>query len=376
MEKFLLSIKLREKNKKPNIFRKNVQSRNLLYSMRDLNNSERKIKIDTSSQFKTSINKSLNIENISVQNTERTYTSSLRKTGNNLVKEKTVNLINEKSTNSKSKGKIRRRIKSPLYKKTPRIFYQKDEIIKNTLRENTVIKSEPTNNIELNKILINSFGFNTSLKASYKLISMCDKYFNILETMKRRRTRLQLEKFEKLKKSFGGKSSSKKSRELQYLSTLHREEKWAKKYFKKKYNDDKLSESDYIIFKNKEKLKTKKKIHYNAKKFTELIFGIDSQPYELKNENENTYESSKDSISFKNLERVIRLREIQKTGKDYENNDFGLEVNDKGKDENKKIKDELILTLGQLGPPKFIKCNFRNSTLRKFQTVCGNLMGS
>ena len=73
--------------------------------MRDLNNSERKIKIDTSSQFKTSINKSLNIENISVQNTERTHTSSLRKTGNNLIKEKTVNLINEKSTNSKSKGK-------------------------------------------------------------------------------------------------------------------------------------------------------------------------------------------------------------------------------------------------------------------------------
>ena len=123
MEKFLLSIKLRQKNKKPNIFRKNVQSRNLLYSMKDLNNSERKIKIDTSSQLKTSINKSLNIENISVQNTERTHTSSLRKTGNNLVKEKTVNLINEKSPNLKSKGKIQRRIKSPLYKKTPRIIF-------------------------------------------------------------------------------------------------------------------------------------------------------------------------------------------------------------------------------------------------------------
>ena len=103
---------------------------------------------------------------------------------------------------------------------------------------------------------------------------------------------------------------------------------------------------------------------------------MDSEPYEMKNTNENNFDSSKEQVSFKNLDRVIRLRGIQKTGKDFENNDFGLEVNDKGKDENKKIKDELILTLGQLGPPKFIKCNFRNSTLRKFQTVCGNLMGS
>ncbi len=408
MEKFLMTIKLKQTSKKKHrlLYKPNniIESRNntLLAS-----NKISKTQIDTNSIFKTTTMNQSTIDNISnIHNIERTLTTSndnhnkkkLRikefisvttkkkesKTDNendtienNNESIKKIPIIKDNKTliNQFTKNKITR---SRYKRKTPKIFYEKAEIIRDAFRENQNlnIQNQPTNNIELNKILINSFGFNESLNFSKKLFTMSEKYYNILEIMKKKRTKLQIEHFDKLKYYLQCKKSGKKTKEIIYSSNMNKGDKWAKKFFKTQYKDDKLSNYEYEIFKMSQKMKLKKKIHRNAEKFSNLILKMDSEPYEMKNSNENNYDSSKEKVSFKNLDRVVRLRGIQKTGKDFENNDFGLEVNEKIKEENNKVKNMLILTLEQLGPPKFIKSHFKSTTIRKYQTVSGNLFGA
>ena len=369
-----------------------------------------KTHLDSHTLLRTTTMNQSTIDNISnIHNTERSLTTSHDYNNNMKFKKKIKELISEEVTKSKEtktdnendtngnnneliskipkikdnnnlinnlkKNKLTR---SRYKRKTPRIFYEKAEIIRDTFRENQNlnIQNQPTNNIELNKILINSFGFNESLNFSKKMYTMSEKYYNILEIMKKRRTKLQIEHFDRVKYYLQCKKNGKKTKEILYSSTAHKEDKWAKKFFKTQYKDDKLSNYQYELFKINEKRKLKKKIHLNAEKFCDLILKMDSEPYEMKNTNENNFDSSKEQVSFKNLDRVIRLRGIQKTGKDFENNDFGLEVNEKGKEENNQVKNMLILTLEQLGPPKFIKSHFKSSTIRTYQTVSGNLFGA
>ena len=157
---------------------------------------------------------------------------------------------------------------------------------------------------------------------------------------------------------------------------MYKDDKWVKKFFQSQYNNDKIPNIDFDNFKNNELLKLKKKIKDNSEKFADLICKIDSEPYEEKNEDEKNFDSSKEPISFRNLQRIVRLKGIRKTGKDYEKNDFGLEVNDKLKQEADETEDFLTLTIEQLGPPKFIKTVFKSTTLRKYQVVSGTLFGS
>ena len=405
-----MRIKLKQTSKKKHhvLFKPNntIESRNnTLFNFNKIS----KTQLDTNSLFKTTTMNQSTIDNISnIHNNERSLTSShennnlkfnkkIKELVSEVSKKKEIKSDNEYDTidnNNESITKIpikkenntlinklkttTKLTRSRYKRKTPKIFYEKAEIIRDAFRENQNlnIQNQPTNNIELNKILINSFGFNESLNFSKKLFTMSEKYYNILEIMKKKRTKLQIEHFEKLKHYLQSTKNGKKTKDIEYTSNMQKEDKWAKKFFKTQYKDDKLSNYEYEIFKMSQKMKLKKKIHRNAEKFSNLILKMDSEPYEMKNSNENNYDSSKEKVSFKNLDRVVRLRGIQKTGKDFENNDFGLEVNEKNKEENNKVKNMLILTLEQLGPPKFIKSHFKSTTIRKYQTVSGNLFGA
>ena len=405
-----MRIKLKQTSKKKHhvLFKPNntIESRNnTLFNFNKIS----KTQLDTNSLFKTTTMNQSTIDNISnIHNNERSLTSShennnlkfnkkIKELVSEVSKKKEIKSDNEYDTidnNNESITKIpikkenntlinklkttTKLTRSRYKRKTPKIFYEKAEIIRDAFRENQNlnIQNQPTNNIELNKILINSFGFNESLNFSKKLFTMSEKYYNILEIMKKKRTKLQIEHFDKLKYYLQCKKNGKKTKEIIYSSNMNKGDKWAKKFFKTQYKDDKLSNYEYEIFKMSQKMKLKKKIHRNAEKFSNLILKMDSEPYEMKNSNENNYDSSKEKVSFKNLDRVVRLRGIQKTGKDFENNDFGLEVNEKIKEENNKVKNMLILTLEQLGPPKFIKSHFKSTTIRKYQTVSGNLFGA
>ena len=368
----------------------------------DTEHNMKKTTVDSISPFKTiSINQSYTLSNIN--SNKKLSKSKKEKIERKKFSKKIIDLVNEMSRRrDKSENFIEGLNKIPNlkqinnesydnrkfilktsrgYRNTPNIFFQKEDIIKSTLKENIKFQNQPTSNLELNNILINGFGLNgsinpASINFSKKLSQISEKYFNILESMKRKRTKIQLENFEKIKQALDNQVNIKKSKEIQILSNMYKDDKWVKKFFQSQYNNDKISNSDFENFKNNEILKLKKKFKENSEKFADLICKMDSEPYEVKKEDEKNFDSSKEPISFKNLQRVVRVKGIRKTGKDYENNDFGLEVNAKLKQEADENEDFLTLTIEQLGPPKFIKTVFKSTTLRKFQIVSGNLFGS
>ena len=402
-----------EKNKKPVRFlftshmenAKRSRNKIIIDSNKETIDTELNIKkttIDSISPLKTiSINQSYTSSNINSNrkiNKKRKKKIEKKKFAKKIIdlvnemsrrKQKSDNFIEEQNKipnlkHTKNKSYDNRKFilnTSSGYRNNQNIFFQKEDIIKSTLKENIKFQNQPTSNLELNNILINGFGLNgsinpSSINFSKKLSQISEKYFNILESMKRKRTKIQLENFEKLKHTLNNHSSLKKTKEIQLLSNMYKDDKWVKKFFQSQYNNDKIPNIDFDNFKNNELLKLKKKIKDNSEKFADLICKIDSEPYEEKNEDEKNFDSSKEPISFRNLQRIVRLKGIRKTGKDYENNDFGLEVNDKLKQEADETEDFLTLTIEQLGPPKFIKTVFKSTTLRKYQVVSGTLFGS
>ena len=402
-----------EKNKKPVRFlftshmenAKRSRNKILIDSNKETIDTDYNIKkttIDSVSPFKTiSNNQSYTLSNINSNKTlnkKRKKKIEKKKFAKKIIdlvnemsrrKQKSDNFIEEQNKipnlkHTKNKSYDNRKFilnTSSGYRNNQNIFFQKEDIIKSTLKENIKFQNQPTSNLELNNILINGFGLNgsinpASINFSKKLSQISEKYFNILESMKRKRTKIQLENFEKLKHTLNNHSSLKKTKEIQLLSNMYKDDKWVKKFFQSQYNNDKISNSDFDNFKNNEIIKLKKKFKDNSEKFADLICKMDSQPYEVKKEDEKNFDSSKEPISFKNLQRVVRVKGIRKTGKDYENNDFGLEVNDKLKQEADETEDFLTLTIEQLGPPKFIKTVFKSTTLRKYQVVSGTLFGS
>ena len=402
-----------EKNKKPVRFlftshmenAKRSRNKIIIDSNKETIDTELNIKkttIDSISPLKTiSINQSYTSSNINSNrkiNKKRKKKIEKKKFAKKIIdlvnemsrrKQKSDNFIEEQNKipnlkHTKNKSYDNRKFilnTSSGYRNNQNIFFQKEDIIKSTLKENIKFQNQPTSNLELNNILINGFGLNgsinpSSINFSKKLSQISEKYFNILESMKRKRTKIQLENFEKLKHTLNNHSSLKKTKEIQLLSNMYKDDKWVKKFFQSQYNNDKIPNIDFDNFKNNELLKLKKKIKDNSEKFADLICKIDSEPYEEKNEDEKNFDSSKEPISFRNLQRIVRLKGIRKTGKDYEKNDFGLEVNDKLKQEADENEDFLTLTIEQLGPPKFIKTVFKSTTLRKYQVVSGTLFGS
>jgi len=402
-----------EKNKKPVRFlftshmenAKRSRNKIIIDSNKETIDTELNIKkttIDSISPLKTiSINQSYTSSNINSNrkiNKKRKKKIEKKKFAKKIIdlvnemsrrKQKSDNFIEEQNKipnlkHTKNKSYDNRKFilnTSSGYRNNQNIFFQKEDIIKSTLKENIKFQNQPTSNLELNNILINGFGLNgsinpSSINFSKKLSQISEKYFNILESMKRKRTKIQLENFEKLKHTLNNHSSLKKTKEIQLLSNMYKDDKWVKKFFQSQYNNDKIPNIDFDNFKNNELLKLKKKIKDNSEKFADLICKIDSEPYEEKNEDEKNFDSSKEPISFRNLQRIVRLKGIRKTGKDYEKNDFGLEVNDKLKQEADETEDFLTLTIEQLGPPKFIKTVFKSTTLRKYQVVSGTLFGS
>ena len=339
-----------EKNKKPVRFlftshmenAKRSRNKIIIDSNKETIDTELNIKkttIDSISPLKTiSINQSYTSSNINSNrkiNKKRKKKIEKKKFAKKIIdlvnemsrrKQKSDNFIEEQNKipnlkHTKNKSYDNRKFilnTSSGYRNNQNIFFQKEDIIKSTLKENIKFQNQPTSNLELNNILINGFGLNgsinpSSINFSKKLSQISEKYFNILESMKRKRTKIQLENFEKLKHTLNNHSSLKKTKEIQLLSNMYKDDKWVKKFFQSQYNNDKIPNIDFDNFKNNELLKLKKKIKDNSEKFADLICKIDSEPYEEKNEDEKNFDSSKEPISFRNLQRIVRLKGIRKT---------------------------------------------------------------
>lgn len=124
-----------------------------------------------------------------------------------------------------------------------------------------------------------------------------------------------------------------------------------------KRNFDWLDES-YKMYKECAKKGTKK-----ANKIAGTIMDIIGE-YEEPNEDQNGF-------SVNNLNRVIILKQIQKGH--FDEGAFDSVSTRRG---TKKTREKTIAALSKLGPPNFLKNNFKASTIIKFKQNTGIFMGS
>ena len=286
----------------------------------------------------------------------------------------------ERTRNNKTRTKSRR-LKTEFNKNNlDKLFgFTKDIIKDESTNETKVLMQKPTNNVEMNRVLINGFGLNkgnTSMSIDYskRFNALSERYFNIMENMKEQKIKMQIENFEKLKDSMENKNENRMKKSNLINNKLFL--KWEKEYFKNEYNNNKMSNSNYQLYKKEHNEQIKEEIKKNAKNYANVILSMDSEEYENVNEKEEVYDSTKGLISYRNLKRVIRLINIQKNHDDDEKQGkIKITPNQIRKDREQNAE-KIILALNFLGPPKYIKSNFKGITLRKFQSVSGNYFGN
>ncbi len=110
-----------------------------------------------------------------------------------------------------------------------------------------------------------------------------------------------------------------------------------------------------------------------SKKIGEMLENISNNSYETIELRDKEIVSS--VINTKNLERIIRVRNILKKKMDSDDDFLGVQDVGKFKEQRRENDNELMMTLKSLGPPSFLKTKFRYKTIEKYKIVNGKYFG-
>lgn len=272
------------------------------------------------------------------------------------VRGKLVSLLNNKNENKKEFDSLN--------------YYSRRRMQK---CQNTMLKRKPTNNIEMNELLINSFGagYNHN-EYSKKMFNLNETFFALLENMKQRRAEMDIAKFEKEKNKYIKKGIQKQNYEV-YFQKNNRD-KWEKKFMHKQYQY-KIPEKEFKIFKKEKQTKMRKQIIKDSQKLSELLTNMDAEEYELPDIITKYYKSTKTIISLKNVKRISRVQKILKSVEDEEQTGKIAFDAEQLKREQNKIESEMINAFGRAGRPRFVKTIFKPRTIRKYKGISGNYFG-
>ena len=238
--------------------------------------------------------------------------------------------------------------------------------------ENPIIK-KPTNNLEMNQLIINSFGggFNHSEYAK-KLYNLNETFFSLLENMKQRRAEMDIAKFERQKNKYLKKEDQKINFEIFFQKGYR--DKWERKFMLNQYKY-KIPEKEFKKFKKYKQQQLKKKIIKDSQKLSDLITKMDAEEYELPETISKHFKSTGNFISPKNIKRIYRVQKILKNIEDDEQTGKVIINVDKLKKEQKKIEEEIISAIKDSGKPRFVKNVFKPKTMLKFKGITGNYFG-
>jgi hypothetical protein len=142
-------------------------------------------------------------------------------------------------------------------------------------------------------------------------------------------------------------------------------------FYKKHDYDSLLKEIEVVKKRNEEKLAIE--INENSRKLADLILEIDCGQYEKFDQDENAF--LRKSISKKNIERTVRLRNILKTKNDPRNDNLILYDVNEFKNQKRDIESQAAKIINKIGAPSFMKTRFKQATIQKFRVTAGNLMG-
>ena len=280
----------------------------------------------------------------------------------------------KKSSKELSKSRIkeaRHKLLSLLNKKEYDFlnFSSKRRILRS---ENPIIK-KPTNNLEMNQLIINSFGvgFNHSEYAQ-KIYNLNETFFSLLENMKQRRAEMDIAKFEREKNKYLKKEDQKINYEIFFQKSYR--DKWERKFMLNQYKY-KIPEKEFKKFKKYKQQQLKKKIIKDSQKLSDLLTKMDAEEYELPEVISKHYKSTGNFISPKNIKRIYRVQKILKNIEDDEQTGEVIINVDKLKKEQKKIEEELISSIKDTGKPRFVKNVFKTKTILKFKGITGDYFG-
>ena len=269
---------------------------------------------------------------------------------------KLVSLLNNKSENKKEFESLN--------------YYSRKKIQKG---QNPMLIRKPTNNIEMNNLLINSFGagYNHN-EYSKKMFNLNETFFALIEKMKQRRAEIDIAKFEKEKNKYIKKGFQKQNYEV-YFQKNNRD-KWEKKFMHDQYHY-KIPEKEFKQFKRAKQNEMRKQIAKDSLKLSELLTNMDAEQYELPDAMTKFFKSTKNSISLKNVKRIYRVQKILKNIEDEEQTGKIIFDANKLKKEQNKIESQMINAFGRSGKPRFVKTIFKPRTIRKYKGISGNYFG-
>lgn len=255
------------------------------------------------------------------------------------------------------------------------IYYlSKKKIKKGT---NPMLIKKPTNNIEMNNLIINSFGVGyNQIEFSKKLYDLNEVFFSLLENMKKRRAEIDIARFEREKRKYTDEVNYKDYQKTNYELYFHRNnrDKWEKKFMLEQYRY-KIPEKEFQKFKKYEKNKKRITFIQNAKKLTSLINQIDADEYESPDEYTHNYRSTKSNISALNFKRITRVLKILKNNEDEEQTGNIIIKPDNLRKEQTIIENEMINIIGKSGKPRFVKNALKTRTVNKYKSISGNFFG-
>jgi len=284
-------------------------------------------------------------------NKNKTFDSLIKKNRN-----KFLNLLNKD-------GSLNSFLKSMNFKTTT------TEINNDLFKKEINMIKRPKNTIEMNKLLINSFSLNQdrSTELSKKLYSLNETFFSIMNEMRIAKAEMELKQINKLNEI------KNKITPLTVELIQKKEKNWERKFLLAHY-ENKLSEKDFKKFKKLNKIKRKKEIKKESKRLADNLMKMDAREYELP-ESSNEYKSTGNYFSNINVNRIRRVKRILKDIDDKEQ--LGVyDVNvEKLKQNQKESEAESALAVRRAGKPRFIKTQFRSTTIVKYKNVSGEYFG-
>ena len=411
-----------EKSKKINIFLSEKRNNNNIHKINKRNNYLSNIKSKTieKNRIKNSIslnlNKKHNFFNHSYKNTfkrdqnikyptcltegnKKRYSILNRKQSNSFLRTKVSDLIRElnlkksseyylikreeraekmrnKNLNNKPndvRGKLVSLLNRPAENQNEKEFSKINYFSKRKIQkgENPMLIRKPTNNIEMNNLIINSFGagYNHN-EFSKKIFNLNETFFALLENMKQKRAEMDIAKFEKEKNKYIKKGFQKQN----YEAYFQKRDRWEKKFMHDQYIY-RIPETEFKKFKKFKQNELKKQIIKDSQKLSELLTNMDAEEYEFPDTISKYFKSTKNSISIKNVKRIYRVQKIIKNIEDEEQTGKIIIKADKLKKEQRNIETEIISAIGRSGNPRFVKTLFKPRTIRKYKGISGNYFG-
>ena len=212
------------------------------------------------SKIKSSFKAKFNFKSPNIRKTNKNSHSLIKSVQDKRWREKMIKLVKEIDYDKQQELISRQKLKGARVKLVSLLNKKKGIINENIyylskkkIRKgaNPMLIKKPTNNIEMNNLIINSFGIGENQNEfSKKLFDLNEVFFSLLENMKKRRAEIDIARFEREKRKYTDENNYKDYHKtnLELIFNRNNRDKWEKKFMLEQYKY-KIPEKEFRRFK-------------------------------------------------------------------------------------------------------------------------------